>query len=77
MLILSEKVVQAACKLSPSHSAPMCVSLVLTKLSSKNPEEILVEKASTLAERKDEDDESLGPKVRATEHKASDVNGGF
>ena len=41
-------------------------------LSSGDPIENLVEKSSSSVATKDEDDESLGPEVRATIHEAFD-----
>ena len=78
--ILTTEVVQAACELSLPPLAPICASSEPAKakvLSSGDPIENLVEKSSSPVATKDEDDESLGPEVRATIHEAFDFKVAF
>nr|POE68099.1 hypothetical protein CFP56_19753 [Quercus suber] len=64
--IVTSEVTQAACELGSPNLAPICPSLEpaeLTVLSSRDPIVKLVEKSSSLAATKDEDDKLLGPEM--------------
>ncbi|XP_030951124.1 uncharacterized protein LOC115974757 [Quercus lobata] len=73
--ILTAEVVQAACELGSSPLDPICSSLEPVGMkvqSSGDPIDIPVEKSSSPAATKDEDEELLGSEVRVTMHEASD-----
>ena len=72
--ILTAEEVQAACELGSSSLALICPSLepTMAKLLFGDPIKNSVEKLSSPAATKDEDDESLGSEVRATVHEAFD-----